>query len=51
MLICYSKANFDVKNLFGKIAHQLDPEIRKMLVCSLNGIDYSMFDDLLSNEI
>ena len=27
-----SKANLDVKILFGKITHHLDPENRKMLV-------------------
>ena len=32
MLIYQSKANLDEKSLFGKIAHYLSPEIRKMLV-------------------
>ena len=32
MLFYQSKANLDVKILFGKISHLLDPEIRTMLV-------------------
>ena len=32
MFIYQSKANLDEKSLFGKISHQSDPEIRKMLV-------------------
>ena len=32
MLIYQSKANLNVKILFGKITHYLDPEIRKVLV-------------------
>ena len=31
MLIYQSKAKLDVKILFGKITHHLDPEIMKML--------------------
>ena len=31
MLIYQSKADLDVKILFGKITHLVDPEIRKML--------------------
>ena len=32
MLINQSKANLDVKSLFGKITHLLDPEIRKFVL-------------------
>ena len=32
MFICHSKDNLDEKILFGKIAHHLDPEIKKMQV-------------------
>ena len=37
MLIYQSKANLDEKNLFRKIAHHLDLEIRKMLVRGMFG--------------
>ena len=37
MLIYHSKANLDVKILFGIITYLIDPEIRKMLESSLYG--------------
>ena len=36
-LIFHSKANLDVKNLFGNATHLIDPEIRKMLERGLYG--------------
>ena len=38
-----SKANLNEKNLFGKITHHLDPEIRKMLVNGKFGNQDSTF--------
>ena len=32
MFSYWSKANLDVKILFGKITHLFDPEIREMLI-------------------
>ena len=55
MLIYQSKGNLDEKNLFGKITHHLDPEIRKMQVNGIYGNKNSIFHflvhDLLSIEI
>ena len=36
MLIYLSKADIDVKILFGKVTHFIDPEIRKLLIMGLN---------------
>ena len=36
-LICQSKANLDVKILFGNITHLINPEIRKLLKRYLYG--------------
>ena len=43
MLIYQSKANLDVKFLFGNIAHLLDPEIRKIQEKDLFGDQDSIF--------
>ena len=43
MLIYQSKANLDGINLFRKITHRLDPEIRKMLVIDMFGNENSTF--------
>ena len=43
MLTYQSKANVDGKILFGKITHDLDPEIRKMLEGACFGIKNSTF--------
>ena len=50
MLIYQSKANLDVKTLFGNITHPIDPEITKMLerVCMGIKIPHSILvHDLL----
>ena len=41
LLIYQSKANLDVKILFGKITHYLDPEIKKILVRGMLGNENS----------
>ena len=43
ILIYQSKANLDVKSLFGNITHLVDPEIRKMLEKGLIGSQDSIF--------
>ena len=52
MLIFQSKANLDEEILCGKITHQLDPEIRKILVCFGTKIPHSILThDLFPIEI
>ena len=54
MLIYQSKANLDVKILFGNIARLIDPEIRKMLEKGFvwSKVPYSILvNDLLAIEI
>ena len=43
MLIYQSKANLDEKILFGNFTHQLDPDVRKMLVSGKFGNEDSTF--------
>ena len=43
MLIYKSKASLDVKILFSKVAHLLDPEIKKMLLRGLYGNENATF--------
>ena len=43
MLMYQSKANLDVKILFGNITRYLDPEIRKMLIRGMFGNKDSSF--------
>ena len=43
-LIYQSKANLDVKILFGKITHLLNPEIRSMLVRGISEYENCTFD-------
>ena len=43
MLTYQSKVNLDEKILFGKINHQSDPEIRKMLEGACFGMKNSTF--------
>ena len=51
MLICQSKANLDVKIVFGKVIHLLDPEIRKVLEKGFYGIGKNGIIHLLNPEI
>ena len=44
ILTYQSKVNIDVKILFGKVTHHLDPEIWKMLEGACFGIKNSTFD-------
>ena len=48
MPIYQSKNNFDEEVLFGKIAHHLDSEVRKMLLSGMSGNKASIFH-LVSN--
>ena len=43
MLICQSKANLDETIFFGKVIHNLDPEIGGMLVRGMFGSKASSF--------
>ena len=54
MLTFQLNANVEVKILFGKIIHRVDPKVRKILVgaCMGTRIPHSMvFHDLVATEI
>ena len=51
MMICQSKANLDVKILFGRIPCHLNPVIREMLVRGFHGHESSNFDSSLLTKL